>query len=194
MANYEATKYAFSGTSLTGIQGVNTGLIVPWGSSSVPSGFLECGGSAVSRTTYADLFAVVGTTYGVGDGSTTFNVPNLTDRLAVSKSPSLALGSTGGANTVVGTGNIGGSIGSTVLTAGELAAHTHTSGAGTGTGAGANFDSDSSPNATANPGTAISINPSGGGGGHDHPMAANFVGGSNSTLQPYLTVMYIIKT
>ncbi|MCW8965596.1 MAG: phage tail protein [Candidatus Pacearchaeota archaeon] len=42
---------------------------------SVPSGYLECDGSAVSRTTYADLFAVIGTTYGVGDGSTTFNLP-----------------------------------------------------------------------------------------------------------------------
>jgi microcystin-dependent protein len=48
-----------------------------------PSGFLECDGSAVSRSTYAALFAVIGTTYGAGDGSTTFNVPDLTDKVAV---------------------------------------------------------------------------------------------------------------
>jgi microcystin-dependent protein len=41
-----------------------------------PPGYLPCNGSAVSRTTYADLFAVLGTHYGVGDGSTTFNLPN----------------------------------------------------------------------------------------------------------------------
>jgi microcystin-dependent protein len=56
-----------------------------------PSGFLECDGTAVSRSTYAALFAVVGTTYGIGDGSTTFNVPNLTDNVAVGKSNNKAL-------------------------------------------------------------------------------------------------------
>lgn len=45
--------------------------------STVPSGFFECDGSAKSRTTYSDLFAAIGTTYGVGDGSTTFNIPDL---------------------------------------------------------------------------------------------------------------------
>ena len=60
-ANYEATRYDFDGAFLTGIQGVNTGIVVPWGSASIPSGFLECNGQAVSRSTYAALFAVVGT-------------------------------------------------------------------------------------------------------------------------------------
>lgn len=45
--------------------------------STPPTGFLAADGSAVSRTTYAHLFAVIGTTYGVGDGSTTFNLPDL---------------------------------------------------------------------------------------------------------------------
>jgi microcystin-dependent protein len=45
--------------------------------STAPLGYLECDGDAVSRTTYADLFAVVGITYGAGDGSTTFNLPDL---------------------------------------------------------------------------------------------------------------------
>jgi microcystin-dependent protein len=43
----------------------------------VPSGYLKCNGAAVSRTTYADLFAIVGTAHGAGDGSSTFNVPDL---------------------------------------------------------------------------------------------------------------------
>src|SRR3954447_9235482 len=61
---------------------VSTGAILVFASSSIPSGFLVCDGSAVSRTTYAALFAVIGTTYGAGNGSTTFNVPDLRDRLA----------------------------------------------------------------------------------------------------------------
>jgi microcystin-dependent protein len=80
MANYEATKYNFSGASLTDVEGVNTGIIVPWGDSTPPSGFLECDGSAVSRSTYSALFAVIGTTYGSGDGSTTFDLPDLQDK------------------------------------------------------------------------------------------------------------------
>jgi microcystin-dependent protein len=53
------------------------GTILPFGASTAPDGFLACDGSAVSRATYADLFAVIGETWGVGDGATTFNVPNL---------------------------------------------------------------------------------------------------------------------
>ena len=86
MSNYEATKYDFDGANLTGIEGIPTATIVPWSDSSVPSGFLECNGSAVSRSTYADLFAIVGTTYGAGDGSSTFNVPDLQDNVPVGKS------------------------------------------------------------------------------------------------------------
>lgn len=56
------------------------GAVVAFAGSTSPAGWLLCDGSAVSRTTYAALFAVIGTTYGSGDGSSTFNVPNLTDR------------------------------------------------------------------------------------------------------------------
>ena len=95
MANYEATKYDFSGAALTGIEGIPTATIVPWSSASVPSGFLECDGTAVSRSTYSALFAIVGTTYGAGDGSTTFNTPDLQDNTPVGKSGTKTLGSTG---------------------------------------------------------------------------------------------------
>lgn len=53
------------------------GAIMPFGGGSVPTGWLLCDDSAVSRTTYSELFAVIGTTYGAGDGSTTFNVPDM---------------------------------------------------------------------------------------------------------------------
>ena len=71
---------AFTGT-VTGVTAtLPTGMIMAFAGSTAPTGFLLCDGSAVSRTTYADLYAVIGDTYGAGDGSTTFNVPNLQDK------------------------------------------------------------------------------------------------------------------
>ena len=62
------------------------GAIKPWTKAAAPDGYLLCNGAAVSRSTYADLFAIVSTTYGAGDGSTTFNVPDLQDNVPVVKS------------------------------------------------------------------------------------------------------------
>jgi len=59
------------------------GAVLPYAGASAPTGWLLANGAAVSRTTYAGLFAVTSTTFGVGDGSTTFNVPNLTGRTPV---------------------------------------------------------------------------------------------------------------
>lgn len=73
--------YAASGVVSTGTK-VPAGTVLDF-AGSTPSGYLECDGSAVSRTTYADLFAAIGTTYGVGDGSTTFNVPDLRGRATI---------------------------------------------------------------------------------------------------------------
>src|SRR5210317_2610329 len=134
MANYEATKYDFSGANLTGIEGIPTATIVPWSDSSVPAGFLECNGAAVSRSTYSDLFAIIGTTYGSGDGSTTFDLPDLQDNVAVGKSGTKNLASTGGANTVTATGNVGGSTANATLSTPQLASHSHSSGANPGGG------------------------------------------------------------
>ena len=186
-ANYEATRYDFDGAFLTGIQGVNTGIVVPWGSASIPSGFLECNGAAVSRSTYAALFAVIGTTYGVGDGSTTFNVPDLTDRTVVNKSNTKNLAQTGGANTVTPTGNISGSTGSTTLTSSQIPSHSHNVGSNTGMCGGGQGFAGSQASATQSTGST------GGGQGHDHNLSANFVGSANSVLQPYLVLIYIIK-
>ncbi len=127
MSNYEATKYDFSGANLTGIEGIPTATIVPWSDSSVPTGFLECNGAAVSRSTYSALFAIVGTTYGAGDGASTFNLPDLQDNVAVGKSGTKALASTGGANTVgcINGRTVGGSTANATLSTAQLASHTH---------------------------------------------------------------------
>lgn len=77
-----------------------TGAITAWSTATAPSGYLLCDGSAVSRTTYATLFGVIGTVYGPGDGSTTFNVPDLRQRFILGKAASgtgSALAGTGGA-------------------------------------------------------------------------------------------------
>ena len=189
MSNYEATKYDFDGANLTGIEGIPTATIVPWSSSSIPTGFLECNGAAVSRSTYSALFAVVSTTYGVGDGSSTFNVPNLQDNVAVSKSPNKALASTGGANTVASAGNVGGSTANATLTSDQLASHNHPGGGNPSARPGEPNANSPFPftagNTTGNTGNST---------GHSHNMSANFTGTASSVLQPYLTVVYIIKT
>jgi microcystin-dependent protein len=191
MANYEATKYDFSGASLTGIEGVNTGLIVPWGNNSTPSGFLDCDGTAVNRTTYANLFAIIGTTYGVGDGSTTFNVPDLTDRVVVGKSPGKALASTGGANTVATSGNITGGVGNTTLDTNTIASHTHSM---YRTNFGGTQPKDNPEDPGVNAGGSRSSANTGGGGAHTHSFGGSFAGSTVSVLQPFAVVKYIIKT
>jgi microcystin-dependent protein len=81
------------------------GMLTMTATNTAPSGWMLCNGSAVSRTTYADLFTAIGTTYGVGDGSTTFNIPDFRGRVAVGADSSQtefdALGETGGSKTSV---------------------------------------------------------------------------------------------
>lgn len=75
------------------------GLIYMFGGSVAPSGFLICDGSSISRSTYADLFSAIGTTYGAGDGSTTFNLPDMSGRVPIGVSLDIALGDVGGEET-----------------------------------------------------------------------------------------------
>lgn len=59
---------------------IPSGVVLPFAGGTIPEDFLLCDGSAVSRTEYPDLFAAIGTTYGSGDGSKTFNLPNLVNK------------------------------------------------------------------------------------------------------------------
>ena len=81
-----------------GLDGAPAGTVSMWSgtAASVPSGYLLCDGSAVSRVTYTDLFNAIGTAHGAGDGSTTFNLPNLRNRFVVGEGTSYALAATGG--------------------------------------------------------------------------------------------------
>lgn len=83
---------------------IPTGIITQYGGGSAPAGWLMCDGAAVSRTTFADLFAVLGTEYGAGDGLTTFNLPNLRDRFPLGQGATFSdLGGTGGSATATAT-------------------------------------------------------------------------------------------
>jgi len=81
------------------VTAVPTGGIIPYGAASAPTGFLLCEGALVSRTTYAALFAVISTTFGVGDGMTTFGLPDMRGKFPLGTSASgtgSTLGGTGG--------------------------------------------------------------------------------------------------
>lgn len=72
-------------TSVTVPSSIPTGTVNPYAGTTEPSGWLFCYGQAISRSTYADLFGVISTTYGVGDGATTFNLPDLRGRVVAGK-------------------------------------------------------------------------------------------------------------
>lgn len=119
MASYKSLKSANA-------PAIPTGFIIPWSHNSIPNGFLVCGGQAVSRTTYADLFALIGTAYGAGDGSGTFNLPSLDGRQllfdgtgdpANTNSPTTNVGTTAG-NSTLDLSNFVGKSGNITLTGG----------------------------------------------------------------------------
>jgi microcystin-dependent protein len=97
---------------ISGGEGTPIGSLTAYAGASAPAGWLICDGSAISRTTYARLFAVLGTTYGAGNGTTTFNIPDLRGKFAMGVSGSHVIGSSGGAETVT-------------LSSGQLPAHSH---------------------------------------------------------------------
>ena len=71
-----ATSFAGNGANLTGVVAVPSGAIMAWPVESAPSGFILCHGQAISRSTYSDLFSLIGVMYGAGDGSANFNLPD----------------------------------------------------------------------------------------------------------------------
>lgn len=167
------------------------GMVSQFAGASAPTGWLLCDGTAVSRTTYGNLFTAIGTAYGTGDGSTTFNLPNLKGRVPVGRDSADTsfdvIGETGGAKTVT-------------LTAAQsgLPAHSHSitdpghnhymdQGPYTG---GGNYTPPGSNNqypgnaGTRNNTTGITINNS----------TAQNASEAHNNLQPYIVMNYIIKT
>ena len=86
---------------------IPVGIIVGYGKTTAPSGFLSCNGAAVSRTTYSALYSVIGTTYGAGNGSTTFNVPNFSSSRVI-RSSSISIKGNGKTMGIIdGSGTVG---------------------------------------------------------------------------------------
>ena len=77
-------------------ESIPVGSIIPYGNSVVPETYLLCNGQAVSRTDYPELFAIIGTSFGPGDGSTTFNVPDYRDKFVLGAGGDVDLAETGG--------------------------------------------------------------------------------------------------
>ena len=117
-----------SGTGAVGFMPV--GVVVPFAGSTSPAGWQLCYGQAISRTTYAGLFATISTTYGSGDGSTTFNVPDLRGRAVAgldNMGGTAASRLTAGGSGITGT-TLGASGGTEThtLTSAQMPSHTHT--------------------------------------------------------------------
>lgn len=181
-----------------------SGTITMYGGATAPTDWLLCNGAAINRTTYADLFAILGTSYGAGNGTTTFNLPNLNDRFPIGVSGTYARGATGGALT------------KTIITA-NLPAHTHAidhnhSAFDTASGG---THSHTQPTTSADTGSSTTRVARGSGvssgdvtyisgdGAHTHSIdVPAFTGTSGSagsgtpldTTPPYVAVNYIIKT
>ena len=194
-----------------GLPGIPTGCIFPYITNIAPIGYLICDGSIISRTTYNNLFNIIGTNFGSGDGTTTFNLPDMRGKFPIGADSTYTFGSSGGSN-------------SKTLTIDELPAHTHTgttdnSGSHTHTitdpghshisrigfddGNQSNTDGQAPPGdsstenikngyVTTSNTTGISINSS---GNHTHTFTTNSVGSGNSfsIMNPYISLYYIIK-
>lgn len=189
---------------------VPPGTVLPFAGSSAPSGYLLCYGQAVSRTTYAALFAAIGTAYGVGDTTTTFNLPDLRGRVIAGKddmggsaasrltsatitSGATTLGNVGGAETE--TASVSGTASVTGTTSGTLAVSaTGTSGAPSdtsglaGTGAGGYAPSNTHTHDLTVAGTTT---------GTLSLTGTGTISGTSTTttnVQPSIILNYIIRT
>ncbi|MHC4780859.1 MAG: phage tail protein [Planctomycetota bacterium] len=112
-------------SNLPSAGGTEIGSVTTYAGASIPTGYLSCDGSAISRTTYADLFTALGVAHGEGDGSTTFNLPDLRGRFIRMVDGGAGNDPDSGSRTAAATGgNTGDAVGS--LQADEIDSHAHT--------------------------------------------------------------------
>jgi microcystin-dependent protein len=137
------------GSTAGGIELMPAGTIVAFGSTTVPTGWLACDDAAVSRTTYARLFAVVGTNFGVGNGSSTFNVPDLRDRVPLGKGTNMT--SMGAITSAIAASAVMGSATKSGVTTG--ASNTGSGNTGTGNTGTGNTGSSNTGTGTTGTGT-----------------------------------------
>lgn len=172
-----------NGTTVSWVYSAPVGAITAYAGSTEPTGWLFCYGQAISRSTYSALFTAIGTTYGTGDGSTTFNLPDIRGRVIGGQddmggsSANRLTGLSGGVD-----GDVLGATGGLethTLSVGELAAHTHEERGGTATGGGMRYETTNSSTGITNSG--IQTGSSGSGDAHNN-------------VQPTIILNYIIRT
>jgi microcystin-dependent protein len=168
--------------------GLPIGSLVLWAASTAPPGYLFCDGTAVSRSTYAHLFSIISTIFGVGNGTTTFNVPDTRLRMVRGSSPSASPpGTTGGADSNTLTGTV-------TIAAANLPQHRH----GTLRGGGINIISSGS---TAVQGTDENVGAPATTAGQTYLEDGTTVTANTalslsvfgSTVPGYIAINYIIK-
>lgn len=193
VAGYVASAISAAIAGIPSPDTIPPGVIADYGGAGVPAGWLACNGAEVSRTAYAALFAVIGTTWGAGNGSTTFTLPDGRGRVPVGAGGAVTadLGNTIGA--------VGGAVAHT-LTVAEMPSHAHPGSSAADSGHTHSYWSDhgfGTPNggqANANSNTGLLESTGTGSAAITLTIATQGGGAAFSVLQPSLVVARIIKT
>jgi microcystin-dependent protein len=184
-SNVTSAKLATSAINLV----MPSGSIIAYGGSSAPTGYLLCYGQAISRTTYATLFAAIGVVYGGGDGSTTFNLPDLRGRVTVGKDDmggaAASRMTSGGSGLDGATLGTGGGAQTVALSEANLPAHKHDTNQAYDAAVDASFVAGSSKRVETGVGTGVTNSTLSGSTGS---------GTAHNNVQPSLIINYIIKT